>query len=188
MISLTDSLQALTVAPDSATFERVTGPLWRYLDALHPMLWREGRDFPPSPARMDALLNSGTLRLSLTFNPAHAQQKVASGELPKSSYSFGFTGGMIGNVHFVTIPANARASAGAKLVANFLLSPDAQLRKADPTVWGDPSVLDAKKLPATQQAALEARIPDDLPAVLPEPHAAWVNALEQEWLRRYGSR
>ncbi|MDU7021253.1 MAG: hypothetical protein E6363_24895, partial [Enterobacter sp.] len=24
--------------------------------------------------------------------------------------------------------------------------------------------------------------------VLPEPHAAWVNALEQEWLRRYGTR
>lgn len=49
---------------------------------------------------------------------------------------------MIGNVHFVTIPANANASAAAKVVANFLLSPDAQLRKADPVVWGDPSVLD----------------------------------------------
>lgn len=36
---------------------------------------------------------------------------------------------MIGNVHFVTIPANANASAAAKVVANFLLSPDAQLRK-----------------------------------------------------------
>ncbi len=58
---------------------------------------------------MDVLLNSGTLRLSLTFNPAHAQQKVASGELPKSSYSFGFSQGMLGNVHFVAIPANARA-------------------------------------------------------------------------------
>lgn len=81
---------------------------------------------------MDTLLNNGVLRLSLTFNPAHAQQKVVSGELPKNSYSFGFTQGMIGNVHFVTIPANASASAGAKVVANFLLSPEAQLRKADP--------------------------------------------------------
>lgn len=84
---------------------------------------------------MDALLQAGSLRLSLTFNPAHAQQKIASGELPKTSYSFGFSQGMIGNVHFVTIPANARASAGAKVVANFLLSPDAQLRKADPAFW-----------------------------------------------------
>ncbi|MGQ7191525.1 ABC transporter substrate-binding protein, partial [Escherichia sp. HC-CC] len=57
----------------------------------------------------DALLKAGTLRLSLTFNPAHAQQKIASGDLPASSYSFGFREGMIGNVHFVTIPANANA-------------------------------------------------------------------------------
>ncbi len=94
---------------------------------------------------------------------------------------------MIGNVHFVTIPANARASAGAKVVANFLLSPEAQLRKADPAIWGDPSVLDPQKLPDEQRDALLTYIPQGLPAVLPEPHAAWVNALEQEWLRRYGT-
>ena len=187
LIMLTTQPQALKIAPEPATFADVTAPLWQYLDTLHPMLWREGKDFPPTPARMDALLNSGALRLSLTFNPAHAQQKVASGELPQNSYSFGFSQGMIGNVHFVTIPANARARAGAQVVANFLLSPEAQLRKADPTYWGDPSVLDPQKLPAEQREALLARIPKDLPAVLPEPHAAWVNALEQEWLRRYGT-
>lgn len=88
------------------------------------------------------MLNNGTLRLSLTFNPLHARQKAASGELPTDSYSSGFTAGTLGNVHFVTIPANARAIAGAKVVANFLLSPEAQLRKADAAVWGDPSVLD----------------------------------------------
>ncbi|GAB5072313.1 ABC transporter substrate-binding protein [Citrobacter sedlakii] len=188
LISLTRTPTALTVAPDSARFAEVTAPLWRYLDALHPYLWRQGKDFPASPARMDALLNSGTLRLSLTFNPAHAQQKVANGELPDSSYSFGFSDGMIGNVHFVTIPANARAEAGAKVVANFLLSPQAQLRKADPAVWGDPSVLDPQTLPVAEREALAARSPGGLPAVLPEPHAAWINALEQEWLRRYGTR
>lgn len=187
LITLTAKPQALKSAPNPATFAEVTAPLWQYLDALHPALWREGKDFPPTPARMDALLNSGTLRISLTFNPAHAQQKIARGELPKNSYSFGFSQGMLGNVHFVTIPANARASAGAKVVANFLLSPEAQLRKADPTFWGDPSVLAPPKLPAEQREALLARIPQGLPAVLPEPHAAWVNALEQEWLRRYGT-
>ncbi|POT57619.1 ABC transporter substrate-binding protein [Citrobacter amalonaticus] len=187
LLTLTSAPKALTVAPDAATFTDVTAPLWRYLDALHPYLWRKGQDFPPSPARMDALLNAGTLRLSLTFNPAHAQQKMARGELPKTSYSFGFSKGMIGNVHFVTIPANARASAGAKVVANFLLSPQAQLRKADPAYWGDPSVLDPQKLLSPERDALLARMPRGLPPVLPEPHAAWVNALEQEWLRRYGT-
>ncbi|HDG1673416.1 TPA: ABC transporter substrate-binding protein [Kluyvera cryocrescens] len=187
LINLTGEPDALKQPPDAQTFAAVTAPLWRYLDTLHPLLWRQGKDFPPSPARMDALLTNGTLRLSLTFNPMHAKQKVAKEELPKDSYSFGFTQGMIGNVHFVTIPANASASAGAQVVANFLLSPEAQLRKADPAIWGDPSVLDARKLNAQQQQVLQQRIPENAPPVLAEPHSAWVNVLEQEWLRRYGT-
>lgn len=187
LIALTDQPAALRQPPQPATFAAVTAPLWRYLDALHPALWRAGKDFPASPARMDAMLNQGTLRLSLTFNPLHARQKAASGELPTDSYSFGFTAGTLGNVHFVTIPANARAVAGAKVVANFLLSPEAQLRKADAAVWGDPSVLDPQRLPDGQRQALAAALPQDLPPVLAEPHAAWVDALEQEWLRRYGT-
>lgn len=187
LLALTAHPEALKNAPD-VTFAEITAPLWDYLDTLHPLLWREGNDFPPSPARMDTLLASGSLNLSLTFNPAHAMQKVASGELPADSYSFGFLKGMIGNVHFVAIPANASASAGAKVVANFLLSPQAQIRKADPAVWGDPSVLDGAKLPAKAAKQLHAFTPSGTPDVLPEPHAAWVNALEQEWLRRYGTR
>ncbi|MFT4292388.1 MAG: ABC transporter substrate-binding protein [Enterobacter sp.] len=188
LLTLTPQPDALKNAPDPRTFAAVTAPLWDYLDTLHPLLWREGKDFPPSPARMDALLASGNLNLSLTFNPAHARQKVASSELPADSYSFGFVQGMIGNVHFVAIPANSAASAGAKVVANFLLSPAAQTRKADPAIWGDPSVLDTRKLPAAEAAQLNAHTTDGLPNMLAEPHAAWVNALEQEWLRRYGTR
>lgn len=183
LLTLTQQPDALKQPPDQATFANVTAPLWAYLDKLHPQLWRRGSDFPASPARMDEMLANGTLRLSLTFNPEHASQKVARGELPKDSYSFGFAQGMIGNVHFVAIPANARSAAGAKVVANFLLSSQAQQHKADPAVWGDPTVLDMKKLPQPWPAAQAGTAPP----VLAEPHAAWVNALEQEWLRRYGT-
>ncbi|MFW0765637.1 ABC transporter substrate-binding protein [Trabulsiella odontotermitis] len=187
LLTLTDDPAALKKPPQPATFARVTASLWTYLDKLHPYLWRDGRDFPASPARMDQMLAQGTLRLSLTFNPMHAQQRIASGDLPKDSYSFGFRDGMIGNVHFVTIPVNASAAAGAQVVANFLLSPEAQLRKSDPAVWGDPSVLDPQALPDAQRNVLESRLPPHAPPVLAEPHALWVNALEQEWLRRYGT-
>ncbi|MEN1743538.1 ABC transporter substrate-binding protein, partial [Pseudomonas aeruginosa] len=47
LIMLTPDPTALKEAPDDATFARVTAPLWQYLDALHPYLWREGKDFPP---------------------------------------------------------------------------------------------------------------------------------------------
>ena len=101
LIMLTPDPTALKEAPDDATFARVTAPLWQYLDALHPYLWREGKDFPPSPARMDALLKANTLRLSLTFNPAHAQQKIASGDLPASELSAPVADVVCAN-HFVT--------------------------------------------------------------------------------------
>ncbi|MBA7846745.1 ABC transporter substrate-binding protein [Klebsiella sp. RHBSTW-00484] len=187
LLTLTQQPDALSQPPQEASFAAVTAPLWQYLDQLHPLLWRQGRDFPASPARMDTMLTSGTLKLSLTFNPLHAQQKATSGELPEDSYGFGFTKGMLGNVHFVAIPANARATAGAKVVANFLLSPEAQLRKADPAIWGDPSVLDPASLTDTQRQAFNAVVPQNMPPMLGEPHAAWVDALEQEWLRRYGT-
>ncbi|MEA1064885.1 ABC transporter substrate-binding protein [Erwinia sp. HR93] len=183
LLALTDQPQALKKPPSTVSFASVTAPLWRYLDRLHPWLWRKGTDFPPSPARMDTLLSAGALRVSMTFNPLHAQQKRLTGDLPADSYSFGFTGGMIGNIHFVTIPSNARAAAGAQVVANFLLSPAAQRRKADPAWWGDPSVLTEDVLqPANKTVQGTHIVP-----VLAEPHAAWINALEQEWLRRYGT-
>lgn len=187
LVALTDRPEALRQPPQETSFAAVTAPLWDYLDRLHPLLWRQGRDFPLSPARMDAMMAQGTLQLSLTFNPLHAQQKAASGELPPDSYSFGFKQGMLGNVHFVAIPANAHATAGAQVVANFLLSPQAQLRKADPQIWGDPSVLDPEKLNDAQRAAFYTVQPKATPPMLAEPHAAWVDALEQEWLRRYGT-
>ncbi|EIX9506536.1 ABC transporter substrate-binding protein, partial [Klebsiella pneumoniae] len=48
-------------------------------------------------------------------------------------------------------------------------------------------VLNPQRLPDGQRQALAAALPQDLPPVLAEPHAAWVDALEQEWLRRYGT-
>ncbi len=187
LLSLTPDRAALAVAPDPATFKQVTAPLWDYLDKLHPLLWRQGKDFPPSTARLDQMLANNTLHWSMTFNPAHAARLVSQKQLPAGSDTFGFHGGMVGNVHFVAIPANARAKAAAQVVANFLLSPQAQIHKADPAVWGDPSVLAASALPAPWQGQLAALSPAPNVPVLPEPHSAWVNALEHAWLQRYGN-
>jgi putative thiamine transport system substrate-binding protein len=66
----------------------------------------------------------------------HPERECSNGradvkQLPHTAYSFGFKGSMIGNVHFLAIPANASSKAGAQVLANFLLSPEAQARKAD---------------------------------------------------------
>ncbi len=183
------SLLQKTVVP--ASFNEVTKPLWAYLEQLHPYLWRNGKAFPISAEEMHRMLADKELKLSLTFNPNEAANLIASRQLPSTAYSFGFTNGTIGNVHFLAIPVNAQAKAGAMVFANFLLSPRAQARKADIKVWGDGSVLDRNKLPKGMKFRFDTTAPGGLTEhvpVLAEPHASWVDALETEWLKRYGSR
>ncbi len=107
--------------------------------------------------------------------------------------SFVFRDGTLGNTHFVAIPFNASASAGAMVLANFLMSPEAQARKQDPKVWGDPTVLDMAKVSPGDRAHFAALDlgaatlrPEELGPTLPEPHPSWVEMIEHEWARRYG--
>jgi putative thiamine transport system substrate-binding protein len=190
----------LEVTPDRAAFQKpysadsfakLTPPLWAYLDQLHPSLWRSGKAFPASAAEMNRMLADGELKVSLTFNPNEAANLIVAKQLPTTAYSFGLSGGTIGNVHFLAIATNAKAKAGAQVFANFLLSPEAQAKKADITQWGDPTVLDITKLPAPVQASLRKTVPGALQedvATLAEPHASWVAPLEAEWLKRYSAR
>lgn len=191
LLELTPKPEVLQQAVTPAAFASATQSLWTYLDQLHPSLWRGGKTFAASAAEMHRMLGDGELKLSITFNPNEAANLIASKQLPATAYSFGFTGGTIGNVHFVAIPVNARATSGAQVFANFLLSAQAQTRKADMAVWGDGTVLDVAKLPAAAQATMRKAAPGALVEAvptLPEPHASWVEALEAEWLKRYGAR
>ena len=191
LLELTPDAAALQQPVTPEAFKRATAPLWPYLDQLHSVAWRQGQSFPASAAEMHRLLADGELKLSLTFNPNEAANLIVTRQLPATAYSFGFTGGTIGNVHFLAIPVNASAKAGAQVFANFLQSPEAQARKADVEVWGDGSVLDSAKLPEQFRAAMSKTAPGALAEKVPtlaEPHASWVEALESEWLKRYGTR
>lgn len=167
-----------------------TAPLWTYLDALHPHLWRSGRQFPNTAAAMVQMMADGELLLALTFNPNEAANEIAAKRLPTSVTSYQFRSGTIGNTHFLAIPVNARAKAGAQVFINFLLGAQAQARKADLAIWGDPTVLALDTLPTAQRAlfaatSLPGQVANSAPAI-PEPHGSWVAPLEQEWLQHYG--
>lgn len=180
---------ARPVTPEA--FASVTAPLWTYLDALHPHLWRGGKQFPQNAGAIRQMVADGELLIGITFNPNDAANEIAAKRLPASVSSWQFAKGTVGNTHFVAIPYNAPARAGAMVVANFLLSPAAQARKANIAHWGDPTVLDLGKLPAADRAAFNAaplpgQVQQTAPA-LPEPHASWVEPIEKEWTRRYST-
>lgn len=179
---------------EEASFEAVTAPLFAYLDQLNPLLWRSGRAYPQNYPAMRQLLADGEVDIVFAFNPADASSAIASGQLPDTVRSFTFEGGTLANTHFLAIPYNANAKAGAMVVADFLLSPEAQARKQDPKIWGDPTVLAMDRLSpedAARFAALDLGVatlpPEQLGPALPEPHASWMERIETEWKRRYGA-
>ncbi len=178
---------------DDATFDETVAPLFAYLDELHPLMWRSGRAYPQNYPAMKQMLADGEMDIIFAFNPSEASSAIANGELPDTVRSFTFPEGTLSNTHFVAIPYNAASKAGALVAANFLISPEAQARKQDPKVWGDPTVLAMDKLDAADRARFEALDlgvatlrPDELGPAIDEPHPTWLERLEGEWKRRYG--
>ena len=97
-----------------------------------PHLWRKGASYPLSGPALHQLLDDGEVDFSLAFNPAEASAAISAGRLPETVRTFILEDGTIGNTHFVAIPFNAAHTAGAMVVADFLMSPEAQAHKQDP--------------------------------------------------------
>jgi putative thiamine transport system substrate-binding protein len=194
LAELTPAPDALERPVDQADFAAVTAPLWQWLEEVRPYLWRKGESYPPSGPALHQLLDDGEVDFSMAFNPAEASAAIAAGRLSETVRTYILEDGTIGNTHFVAIPFNAAHAAGAMVVADFLMSPEAQAHKQDPRVWGDGTVLDLDALPPEDRARFEALPlgiatlpPDRLVPVRPEPHPSWMVEIEAEWLRRFSS-
>ncbi len=187
-----DPTAALSPADERAGM--AMAPLWDFLDRLHPLLWREGRTFPKSSAEMRQLMADGETDIYFAFNPGDASSAIAQGILPETVRPFVPNAGSIGNTHFLAIPFNAPAKEGAMVIADFLLSPEAQARKENAEIWGDPTVLTLAALPPEERQWFDdlprgpaTPAPDELGRPLPEPHPSWVQALERGWAERYAT-
>ncbi|MBL8258315.1 MAG: ABC transporter substrate-binding protein [Candidatus Competibacteraceae bacterium] len=192
LIKLTDQQEALQKPVAETTFGPVTAPLWGWLDEVRPHLWRQGQTFPQSAPALRQLLADGEIDIAFSLNPNDASAEIEKGNLRNTVRTYVLAGGTIANTHFVAIPYNSSAKEGAQVVANFLLSPEAQSRKLDPAIWGDPTVLGLEKLsPADRARFIELKrgvatlSPGELGAPLPEPHPSWVERLEAAWRARY---
>ena len=179
--------------PAAANYAEVTAPLWAWLSDVTPDLWRAGRAYPQTGPRQLQLINDGEVDMAISFSPGEATAAIANQQLPESARTFVLDGGTLGNASFVAIPYNASAKAGAMVVANFLLSPEAQLRAQDPQVLGYGTVLDMDALPQADRAAFDALelgvatlSPAQLGQALPEPHPSWMTQIEKDWTERYG--
>ncbi|MEP6687386.1 MAG: ABC transporter substrate-binding protein [Gemmatimonadales bacterium] len=150
---------------NAGVYDAASAKVWAWLDDVRPALWRRGDTYPEGVAALDRLFANGEVDFTMSNNLNDVATKVRQGRFPATARALLLRDGTIANAHFLGIPANAPNPAGAMVVANFLLSPEAQLEKAKPEVWADGTVLDPARLPPEWRgrfAALE-RDPGGLP-------------------------
>lgn len=196
LIALNDSHRQKLYQPVSdASFATLTAPLWRYLDALHPMMWQQGEHMVRQASQLQRLMDSEELWLSFSFTAAEIPSAVSRFDLPPAIRTYAMEEGSLANVHFLGIPYNAAHRQSALTLVNFLLSPQAQAKKQQLAVWGDDTVLDMAMLsPSQRDWFTQQQVhPSALPAttavpLFAEPHASWTDKLRQAWFERYGER
>lgn len=193
LVDVLDDPAVLAMPATDANYEDVTAPLWAFLDALTPTLWRSGRAYPATGPAQLQLIADGEVDLAISFSPGEATAAIANDQLPDTVRTFVLDGGTIGNASFVAIPYNSGSKAAAMVVANFLMSPEAQARAQDPEVLGYGTVLDMAAISSEERAvfdALELGIATLSPAALgtvqAEPHASWMTRIADDWMDRYG--
>lgn len=151
LINMAGSETALDGPFDEVKYDALSTQLWEYINRIKPYFWREGETFPSGVAPMHQLFSNGEIWFTMSNNDGEVENKVLQGVLPKSSRAYVLEGGTIQNSHYLGVVKKATNKAGAQVLINFLISPEAQLKKADPAVWGDGTVLDSKLLPQRYQ-------------------------------------
>jgi len=174
---------------DEKRFDDAAKKTYMLLKEMAPSLWRQGMTYPENPIRLAHLLADGEVDFAISYHPAEASKMIHDGLYPDTVRTFVFKEGTISNTHFVAIPFNAAAKEGAMVVADFLISPEAQLKKADPEVWGDFPAIDIERLDSTWQEKFNS-LPRGIATLsnrelqthqLPEPPSEILIRLEKGW-------
>lgn len=174
---------------DEQDFARAADKTYQLLNDIAPNLWRQGKTYPQSPVQLHQLLADGEVDFAMSYHPAEASEMILHGLYPDTVRTFVFQEGTISNTHFVAIPFNAADKEAAMVVANFLISPEAQLQKADIKVWGDLPAIDIQRLDAGWQEKFR-NLPRGIATLsneelqshrLPEPPSEILIRLEKGW-------
>ena len=189
LYAITGGWQQYAGTFDRSLFDRNAPALWTFLNDIEPFLWERGATYPRDLAALDGLFERGEVDITMSFTQTNAASRIANGRYPATVRSFVLQDGALFNTHFVAIAYNAPNPAGAMVLANFLLSPEAQLSKNRVENWGDFTVLDLARLSTEDRAAFEslelgeATVPiAELDRVgVPEIPAEYWEALEAGW-------
>jgi len=192
MYALGGGVDRLEGGFDERAYAAARDSLFEWLDTRREFLWRDGETYPAGVAELHRLFANDEVDFSMSNNQNEAITKARQGVLPETARPLLLRDGTIANAHYLGIPFNAANPAGAMVVADLLLSPEAQLEKLRPDVWGDGTVLDLALLPdSTRQRFLRLeQDPRALPAdslrryARPEVAPEYHERLAADWRER----
>ncbi|MCF6137420.1 ABC transporter substrate-binding protein [Pseudalkalibacillus berkeleyi] len=186
----TDKNPKLNETSDPSWLDERDEAFWSYLQEITPNLWRNGETYPESLSQLDQMYSKGEVWFTFGFNEARGEGLIKDGVFPKSTKSYVLDVGSIGNTHYLSIPFNSPNPDGAMTAINFMESPEAQLAKMDPSMWGEGMVLDLESLPSEFQEKTEALDRGDTvlstqtleDAYLPELDSNYIDWIKENWL------
>lgn len=180
--------QFQTMEADYDTVKAAIEPAVDYLRALNPYLWNQGKSFPESSTKVDAMFADGELVLNMSYGPFSVATGIDQGIYTDTTRTFVFDNGTIGNTNYMAIAYDAPNKAGAMVVINEIISAEIQLTQY--AELKELPVVDVEKLSADEQAAFDAVdlgqgvLSQDelLTHRLPEMPASLVPIIEEIWL------
>ncbi len=151
LIEIAGGGNALDGAYNEEKYEKYSKQLWQFINKNKHNFWKKGETFPATNTAVSQMFGSGELNFGISFGLSEIDLKVNEGVLPKSTKPLILKAGAIQNTNYIGITYNSSQKAAAMVVCNFLISPEAQAKKADLTYSGARPVLDYKKLSKEDQ-------------------------------------
>ena len=146
LVEIAGSIQELEGPFDEKRYLKYSTPLWQFINKNKKNFWKNGETFPASNVVISQMFSNGEVDFTFTFGNSDIDKKVAEGLYPATSKGFILKAGCTSNTNYLGIPFNSGNKEAAMIVCNFLLSPEAQIKKNNFKMWGGSMILSYDKL------------------------------------------
>ncbi len=161
LVEIAGGIKELEGPLDEAKYKKYSMQLWDFVNRNKKYFWKNGETFPASNVTISQMFGTGEVNFTFAFGNSDIDEKVEEGLYPKSAKGFILQAGSTYNTNYIGIPFNSANKEAAMVVCNFLISPEAQIKKSDLKMWGAGLVLDYSKLGANDEQKF-----NDLPKLI----------------------